>query len=526
MKLLQKILLIVMICIVAGNVDVNAMATVLDFDTIVAVGTNIPDSFQPKWNDTAINANPHGVRAPNGIYVYFTVIPNAEGAVANVYFAQLNTHAQHPAVAAAVPTAGDHNIYFPADGSQPTTADIVAWSCATVNDHRITEWYMQMFGVPIAAIDAGLAIPHAAVQAGFNNAIQPAAIIAFDALVNNVNMVNDPDHPTTQISRINLFIQNFYKIASTSVGRVLLYRILIEIRRHDCTNKGICEDNQNSAIIQHIRNIADPVFNLNMLITVAPNYFDQRNACRCLNVLWAQPFGFVRQPATLNFNDTVTNKQIATHLINTNNTHINGQASILDEDLFHELLHWYHWLRDSYRFALDINASNISLQIDDVGRIGGVYYNNLHGININERRLLTVAWCTRRVTGSADFVANFEEMRTILGSPNNIPHYLEGDDLSENVFILFKKSIMQGQQFSQIRFGHKDLSYIELAGPVNLAITVANQALNNYVPQHVAFLPFFNMTDGVDIYDYMTILGWNGARYQKPVANIASQVKP
>ena len=38
------------------------------------------------------------------------------------------------------------------------------------------------------------------------------------------------------------FIRNFYKIASTSVGRTLLYRLLLEIRRTDAKNNKGCID--------------------------------------------------------------------------------------------------------------------------------------------------------------------------------------------------------------------------------------------------------------------------------------------
>jgi hypothetical protein len=88
-------------------------------------------------------------------------------------------------------------------------------------------------------------------RAGWNNAAPPAArrIISFPVPAqihhNAIDMtpINDPDVPGNNVSRINLFTGKFRKIASTSVGRVLLYRILIEIRRHNPGGNVGCLEN-------------------------------------------------------------------------------------------------------------------------------------------------------------------------------------------------------------------------------------------------------------------------------------------
>jgi hypothetical protein len=193
MKFLQKILLIVVCYAFAGNVCVEGMAAVngivtvlpappvpplalpapgtpiLDFNTIATVAvlgplpiaaTVVPESLQPK-----LYANPV-VGAPDRRCVYFTVINNAPGAPGPAAF--INAIAN-------VPTpANEHNIYFPEDGSQPTTPEAVQYSCANIDNREnspITEWYMKMFGViPINPVH-----PNVFVQDGWNNAAPPIA---------------------------------------------------------------------------------------------------------------------------------------------------------------------------------------------------------------------------------------------------------------------------------------------------------------------------------------------------------------
>lgn len=64
---------------------------------------------------------------------------------------------------------GGNNIYFPPNGSQPTTENAVKWSCANVDNREnssVTEWYMKMFGV--VAINEGNSDSDDYVKAGWN----------------------------------------------------------------------------------------------------------------------------------------------------------------------------------------------------------------------------------------------------------------------------------------------------------------------------------------------------------------------
>lgn len=274
MKLLQKILFVMMIGLVIGNADVKGMhppalpvatpiagVNVLDFDTIATIAagpvaaTVIPLSLQPKIYEPV----GYNVAGPNNLrYVYFNVLTPAGGAIPG------NGAFQHAAVlAAADPNlAGGFNIFFPADGSQPTTANAVNYALANIDNREnspITDWYMKMFGL-IPFQNSGVPV-NDYMKSGWNdNATATQAIITFNndactgiANGNNHNfctMVNgghahkvaDPNNPAAQISRIALFRREFRKIASTAVGRVLLYRVLIEIRRHVANNVGSAEN--------------------------------------------------------------------------------------------------------------------------------------------------------------------------------------------------------------------------------------------------------------------------------------------
>ncbi|MDR2067536.1 MAG: hypothetical protein LBP41_00925 [Holosporaceae bacterium] len=453
MELLRKIVIVMMVAVTAWNAD---GVPVLDFDTIVALGTNIPTSFQPKWNNTAVNANPANVAAPNGRYVYFTVVPNGGGAVGNVNFAQLNVNAAPPAVAAAAipPVAGDINIYFPEDGHQPTTAEAVAWSCANIDnreDSPITEWYMKMFGViPIipAALGGGGA-PAVYMQAGWNNAVPPAAqrIISFHANVPEAV----PGAP--QITRQQLFIRNFRKIASTSVGRVLLYRILIEIMRKTAVGNAIGILDNNVPIIANM---------------------NTRNNNRSIEIRYGAEIIFFETSARISVNFSKQVRKIRPTIIGRRNklySYIATDPSTSDIDIFHEMTHWYHQLRNPNR---QTNERNFDLNQFAHFAIYQDYWGAINGTD-EERRLSMTPW----IGTSTDYVAG-EEIRTILGKQNVATfqdiegsQYFEGDDISEN---LYRACLRK-----PLRFGHDKNAFYEDNRVIDKAINVTANIIGYYL---------------------------------------------
>ena len=319
------------------------------------------------------------------------------------------------------------NIYFPADGTQPTTPEAVEYSCANIDNREnspITEWYMQMFGViPYKRngtndddyIKAGWSPPPRG-----DGEINTRRIISFPAAnfgflqIDAIQDVADPDVPDSKVSRFTLFERNFRKIASTSVGRVLLYRILIEIRRHQ---------NGNSTGYQ------EEGIPLNILKT--------RNLHRSIHIYGCQTRGsfsidngfivFRMKPAKIY--PAIGKKNAMGY------THIQYSEASLDISLFHEMLHWYHALRDTDRST---NESNYDGYYSLVNHPFGNYY--WDGLDLTEqeakRAISERPWKVEMpASGSERYVVSFEEMRTILGVPNAEGQtYRAGDDLSENLY--------------------------------------------------------------------------------------------
>ncbi|MDR0556109.1 MAG: hypothetical protein LBG20_03870 [Holosporaceae bacterium] len=443
MKLLQKILMIV-ICVIFFE-PVNCM---LDFDTIATVGTSIPSQFQPKWNDSAINANPPGVVAPNGIYVYFTVIPNGGiAAVANVNFAPLNLHVAHP-VAAAVPVAGDTNIYFPEDGHQPTTQEAVEYSCATVNDPRIIEWYVAMFGgsstigVGANAVNFNQA-GGIDIKAGFGNAPpgggnQPRQkIILLDASMTHVGCCRSCSYDYH-----DNFWNLFRQVAANPVGRILLYRLLIEIRRIDNTGDGIAE----------------------VTLGIRPSAI--RNRSRRISVIRTHGNEWNFFPdGRIEFADN-NNSPIPT-VIDRNRTALKKRELCIA--MFHEMLHWYHCLRDTVRMNVE-NPHDLSANLNNP--ILNYYFGGVNPNTINN----TWNQDNQRVA--------IEDMRTILGvtpginglDGNPINNFLNGDDLSENLFrcALNYQNIAQRRPRVYMRYGGSII--IHDVGSLNVIVLAHNVA--------------------------------------------------
>lgn len=351
MKLLQKILFVVIIGLIVGNVDVKGMIQpehvppalpalvhgdpILDFDSIAA--GNVHGALQPKLYDNPIAG------APNKRCVYFSIFQPGEVEDGNFVHAVARN-----------PHINDNNIYFPTDGTQPTTPEAVQYSCANIDNREnspITDWYMKMFGViPInhAAIVAagGIGVPVPIyVHAGWNAAATVAqAIMTFPAGFNGTDIIKDPDSGDL-VSREDFFVQNFRRIASTSVGRVLLYRILIEIRRHNTGGNVGC-----------LENIIPPHGAL--LI---------RNRLRSISINWDNgQFYFDWTLGEIGINNITTSlssvgKEGST-AAGSYDSIINHKLPV-DVSLFHEMNHWLHYLKYPDRYENEFNCYQPELWI-------------------------------------------------------------------------------------------------------------------------------------------------------------------
>ena len=218
------------------------------------------------------------------------------------------------------------------------------------------------------------------------------------------------------------FWQTFRDIAADPVGRVLLYRLLIEIRRVDnATHEGCCEAGIN---------VAD---------------LNDRNDCRSVRIIDNRDNGFSFNSGgfiRVDFDPNSGTSVLSLHNVGTITTE--EEVRPCDVGLFHEMLHWFHFLRNPDRFDDgdndDPDAFKYSLRC---------YYGDQNELGM---------W-----GGSM----NGEEIANILGTPNHndlryqhfidqnaflaVPHndgFLTGDDLSENVYRISRNCHM--------RFGHCD----------------------------------------------------------------------
>ena len=347
-----------------------------------------------------------------------------------------------------IPNTNCH-LYFPIDGSQPSTQDAGLWSGAQyvgqLNDNEVTNWWVRVFGGNKAVnfSNVGQAQQPKEPKMGFANGF-PEVIIKLGSA-----------------GLRQQFWRTFRDIAADPVGRVLLYRLFIEIRRRDNgTYEGCCGND--------------------VILPIAYN-LNRRNTCRSITIVSTNDgfaFDFYNHTIEFDLNVNITTSTLA---LNGNNELTTDEENrTYDIALFHEMLHWFHSLRNPNRFS--------NLDSDDP--LEFKYPLRCYYGNINE----LCVW---------DATADAEDMATILGCPNlNIPNllpliannafflhrnnhndrpvhinginqfipiaetFLNGDDLSENVY--------RASQGQHMRFGHvtteiEPVSYPRVPNRFNLA---------------------------------------------------------
>lgn len=242
---------------------------------------------------------------------------------------------------------------------------------------------------------------------------------------------------------------------------MLLYRILIEIRRHNSVGNAGCTENQT--FVSNTQGTLDS------------------DRCRSIKIAYddgflGQGFGFSDISRNIIFKND-PNNILGTHIpfsvigksTQGGYTHITQALVTIDVAIFHEMLHWFHHLRNPKRNYLEINA-NKTLHFNNT--IISQYY--WHGIdrcvlawNVNKENNYIHIWSS----GFPNHL-DFEEMRTILGMPHNSNtiNYLNGDDLSENLYRVCKGL--------PLRFGYNGQSFYEDRKVINRVI---NACLKNYI---------------------------------------------
>ena len=223
------------------------------------------------------------------------------------------------------------------------------------------------------------------------------------------------------------FKKNFRKIASTAVGRTLLYRILIEVRRHiPGANNGILEV------------VPPPI--LPWLIS--------RNSLRKLTIDFDN-FMFALNGCIFVENSSTHTSYVIGNMVGVGNAGkydaiVRCKASN-DIALFHEMNHWYHALRDIQRL---LNENNMSVwggkrHFNNTVTGGNAVPAGSEAIGAYYWGGLDPAWTNMYVT-EQKWSENYEEIRNILGVPiqpgivHPVAGTINGDDLSENLYRMCK----------------------------------------------------------------------------------------
>ena len=350
--------------------------------------------------------------------------------------------------------SADGNIYFPADGTQPTAKEVAEYSCANIDnraDSPITKWYMQMFGV-IDKNGGNSTNDDDYIKAGFTTTQRRSDSPADARIVKNIE---------------NDLIETFRIIASNPIGRLLLYRILIEVRRHNELKEGAVENN----VLKHSK------------IT------NGRNNCRSISIVLSHKGGaYSAACQSISVNLNKENRNVVSASTIDGATEIIRYKRSADIDLFHEMLHWFHSLRDYQRYNLDNDKQHKPKDFTDKILPSMTFskdYNDGKKYNIDIAfyhyrsvkdvygDIQNVTKEQRRNTSARPWKTNYEEMRTILGVPDGYSeHFRNGDDLSENLYRLSKNDALS----KNMRFGHTKL----IEGNVLLKYFEDKYVINDY----------------------------------------------
>jgi hypothetical protein len=310
------------------------------------------------------------------------------------------------------------NIFFPVDGKQPTTRQAAIWSCANVGagntNHPVTDWYVAMFGGTNAALTMG-----------FDVGVNTCPIITLDQ---TTMMANGLPSPGLFLDRATAFWDTFRRIAANPVGRVLLYRLLIEIRRTQANNG-----------VQEIPLLLDDSINArNEARRVVIKYKENAGNNRTGGIFaWEYTSNGGLPEIFCNFEPARPGVDL--DLVATCVASANGETPWLPckyytseynrydyaVSLFHEMLHWYQYLRDYNR-----SVAEFSYAIENI--IPGTLASYLGYNRCSDFR----SWW-----GAAASVGiRVDELRVMCGGGNEgigaNQNWHNGDDLSENVFLV------------------------------------------------------------------------------------------
>lgn len=361
------------------------------------------------------------------------------------------------------------NIYFPENGEQPTEAEAEVLSCATFEENDvnspITDWYITMFG----GSDHTNHNPN--LQIGFTTIIG-AHLIALAPRPASAAIITMDAASMTAGTRTADFWQDFRRIASSRIGRILLYRILIEIRRQ-----------------RNIEGTWKAYVSTDVPGIISAANLKRRANCRNITISWdVRGNSFSKDEHTIKYANV--NRKLTTICEKMGNNH---PISIVEREshigLFHEMVHWFHVLRHPERHSKERMAFKVpAISLRDTANretIGGYFWGSIDNNNTNSWKVSATPWLGYSIN---DSYVNFEEIRTILGAPtleqyrlvvpNNPFHpnpyiFLNGDDLSENKYRVSVDA--------KLRFGHSNQPFYEDNSVIQKVIDVSGSAGGNIV---------------------------------------------
>ena len=196
------------------------------------------------------------------------------------------------------------NLYFPMDGSQPITEYAEIWSGAMYNgspeeNNRVTDWWVRVFGGNEAVTLSRIGAPDT----------EAAPPMGYDKFNENVHIMQAEGD--TAFKR--QFWETFRCIAEDHDRRVLLYRLLIEIRRVDrVTGEGCCGKDVLPSL------------------SIVDNFVSSRNAYRSIKVEAGEILAFDPSTGSIFFNHGATDEL--------KNPSYTNEANIR---LLHEMLSWF-----------------------------------------------------------------------------------------------------------------------------------------------------------------------------------------
>lgn len=354
-------------------------------------------------------------------------------------------------------------LIFPSDGSQPTTGDAEIFACAdadSLGNAAITDFYVRLFG-------------------GGDGSVQDGG---WDKLLNQTAPILRVSDEASN-SESFCFWPSFKQIASTRSGRLLLYRLLIEIWRvtkQGPLNTAIFQNGEQDSVTT--RGIGD--------VGTSPGQRDAREYCRSLLVYGpdtppkgtyylpaqeSEPAFLVIQESQNVCYSTAGRAPPGRHgapVFFTQPPPATFRALYLSALVYHELLHWFHQLRNSNRFAYEATGQlKVEEGVDPCSSspIIRYYWGGLHAKarGLGEWLITMSPW----LCSKADRGIDVEEIRTILGASPRLAGYLEGDDLSENLYRTELKL--------PIRFGHDAFCFFEDEQVIQKALEVCDGALAN-----------------------------------------------